>query len=187
MKESQFWFHIDKEVSVISNAPTHTDSNRKKNGIEQTEESTFYRTSRMVWLVKILSHTEFITSCREINSSSFCFTWHFIETFYPPSFLQIIGFEYKKSLAWHIVAQQSHTNLSLYSVHNVNNLVSQFDLFFHVFVACWYQYWKQVLLFTEVFRCLAQLFPQSLELVENCYSHCKVVYQSDIFVVTFLE
>ena len=40
----------------------------------------------------------------------------------------------------HIVPQRSHTNLSVCSVHYVNYLVSQFELFIHVAEHCRYQH-----------------------------------------------
>ena len=64
-----------------------------------------------------------------------------------------------------IVPQQSHTILSICLVHYVSHIVSQFELFIHVFGHCWYQHWWQVLLSTEVFCCNDRLIPQSAPLI----------------------
>ena len=86
-----------------------------------------------------------------------------------------------------IVPQQSHTNLSVCSVHYVNHLVSQFELFIHVFGQYKYQYWGQILFSSKVFCCIDQLIPQSRELVEICLSHLKILDQSELFLVIFPE
>ena len=87
----------------------------------------------------------------------------------------------------HIVAQQSHTNLSVCSVHYVKYLVSQFELFIHVFRHCRYQHCGRIFFSSKVFCCLDQLIPQSHKLVEICLTHCKILDQSKLFLVTFLE
>ena len=83
----------------------------------------------------------------------------------------------------HIVPQQSHTNLSVCSIHYVNYLVSQFELFIHVSGHCSYQHLGQIFLFSKVFRCIDQLIPHSHKLVEICYSHSKTLDQSEFLVV----
>ena len=68
----------------------------------------------------------------------------------------------------HIVPQQNRTNLSVCSVHHVNYLMSQFELFIHVFGRCRYQHCGQTLFSRKVFCCIDQLIPQLHELVEIC-------------------
>ena len=87
----------------------------------------------------------------------------------------------------HIVPQPSHTNLSVCSVHYVNYLVSQCELFFHVFGPCGYQHWGKILFSSKVFCCIDQLIPQSHQLIEICLSHCKILDQSELFLVFFPE
>ena len=87
----------------------------------------------------------------------------------------------------HIVPQQSHTNLSVRSVYHVNYLVSQFELFIHVFALCSYQHWGQIFLSGKVCCCIDKLIPQKQKLAENYFSHCKILDQSELFVVVFLE
>ena len=87
----------------------------------------------------------------------------------------------------HIVPQQSHTNLFVCSVHYVNYLLSQFELFIHVFWHCRYHHWRQIFLSSKVLCRIDQQIPQSHKLVEIRFSHCKILDQSDFFVVIFLE
>ena len=87
----------------------------------------------------------------------------------------------------HIVPQQSHTNLSVCSVLFVNYLVSQFELFIHMFGLFRYQHWGQIFLSSKVFCCIDQLIPQSQKLVEICLSYCKILDQSELFLVIFPE
>ena len=88
---------------------------------------------------------------------------------------------------FHIVPQQSHTNLSVCSVHFFNRLLSQLDLFNHVFGYCWYQHWRQIFLSAKLISFNKQLILQSNELFKMCLFYSKVLYQSDICVVIFLE
>ena len=83
----------------------------------------------------------------------------------------------------HIVPQQSHTSLSVCSVHYVNYLVSQFELFIHVFGHCRYQHWVQLFFSSKLFCCNDQLIPQSHKLFEICLSHCSFLDQSELFLV----
>ena len=85
----------------------------------------------------------------------------------------------------HIVPQQIDTNLSVCSIHYVNYLLSQFELFIHVFGHCRYHHWGQIFLSSKVF-CIDHLIPQSLK-VEICLFHCKILDQSELFVVIFFE
>ena len=87
----------------------------------------------------------------------------------------------------HIVPQQSHTNLSVCSVHYFNYLVSQFELFIHVFGHCKYQHWRQNFPSSKVFCRIDQLNPQSHKLFEICFSHRKILAQLELFVVIFLD
>ena len=87
----------------------------------------------------------------------------------------------------HIVPQQSHTNLSVWSVHYVNYLLRQFELFIHVFGHCRYQHWLQTFFSSKVFCCIDELIPQSHKLVEICLSHCKILDQSELFILISLE
>ena len=87
----------------------------------------------------------------------------------------------------HIVLQQSRTNLSVCSVHYVNHLVSHFELFIHVVGLCCYRHWGKVFFCTKVFCCYERLIPQPPELVEICFSHCEILYQSETFDLIFLE
>ena len=84
----------------------------------------------------------------------------------------------------HIVPRQSHTNLPVCSVHY---LVSHFELFIPVFGHGRYQQWGQIFLSSQVFYCIDLLIPQSHKLVEICLSHCKILDQSELSVVIFLE
>ena len=86
-----------------------------------------------------------------------------------------------------IVPQQNHTNLSNCSVHYVNHLVSQFELFIHVSGHCRYQHCGQIFLSSKVFCCIDQPVPQSQKLVEICLSHCKILDESELFLVIFPE
>ena len=65
--------------------------------------------------------------------------------------------------------------------------MSQFDLFIHVLRYCWYQHWGQVFLSSKLFCCNDQLIPQSTKLAEIWFSHCELLYQSELFVVIFPE
>ena len=85
------------------------------------------------------------------------------------------------------VPQQSHTNLSVGSVHNVNFLVSQFELFMHVSGHCRCQHWGQSFFSSKISCCIIQLNPQSHKLVKGCLSHCKILDQSELLVVILLE
>ena len=87
----------------------------------------------------------------------------------------------------HIVAQQSHTNFFVCSVQYVNYVLSQFQLFIHVFGHCRYQHWGQVFLSSKIFWCNDELIPQSYKLVEICLSHCKILDRLEHFVVHFVE
>ena len=87
----------------------------------------------------------------------------------------------------HIVPQQSRTNLSVCSVQYVNYLVSQIELFIHVSGHCRYQHGGQIFLSSNVFCCIDQLIPQSRKLIEICFSHCKILDQSELFLVIFPE
>ena len=87
----------------------------------------------------------------------------------------------------HVVLQQSHTKLSVCSVHYVNYLVGQFELFIHVFERCRYQHWRHIFPPSEIFCCIDRLIPQSHKLFENCISHCKILDQLKLFVVIFFE
>ena len=87
----------------------------------------------------------------------------------------------------HIVPQQSHTNLSVCTVHYVNYIVSQFELFINVFGHCRYQHWHQIFLSSKVFCCIDQLITQWHKLVEICLSQSKILEQSELFLVIFLE
>ena len=86
-----------------------------------------------------------------------------------------------------IVPQQSHTILSVCSVHNINYVVSQFELFIHVFGHCRYQHWGQIFLSSKIFCCIDQVIPQSIKLVKIRFSHCKTLDQSELLVVIFLK
>ena len=87
----------------------------------------------------------------------------------------------------HIVSQQSGKNLSVCSIHYVNNLVSQLQLFIHAYGHCRYQHWGQSFLSSKFFCCIEQLIPQSDKLVEICFSHSKILDHSDLFFVNFFE
>ena len=88
----------------------------------------------------------------------------------------------------HIVAQQSHTNLPVRSVDYVNYLVSQFELFIKAaFGHCRYQHWGLIFLSGRIFCCIDQLIPQSNKLVKIRLSHCEILDQLELFVVTFPE
>ena len=50
-----------------------------------------------------------------------------------------------------------------------------------------YQHWAQIFLSSKVFGCIDQLIRQSQKLVEICSSHCKILDQSELFVVIFRE
>ena len=77
---------------------------------------------------------------------------------------------------FHIVPQQCHPNFSVCSVHYVNYLVSQFELFIHGFGHCRYKHWGQV----SFPVCNDQLIPQSHKLVEICFSHGEILDQSEL-------
>ena len=97
-----------------------------------------------------------------------------------------MGLEHKNYLAYPpCTTAESHKSYCLLGPLYQQS-VSQFELFIHVFGHCWYQHWRQVFLSTKV-CCNDHLIPQSHELVEICLSHCKILYQSEIFVVIFLE
>ena len=87
----------------------------------------------------------------------------------------------------HIVPQQSHTNPPVCSVHYVNYLVSLFELFIHVSGKCRYHYWGQLFLSSKVSCCIDQLIPQWHKIVEISLSHCKILDQSELFLVIFPE
>ena len=86
-----------------------------------------------------------------------------------------------------LVSQQSHTNFSVCSVHYVNYLVSHFEWFIYVFGHCRYQHWGQMFFSSKVFCCIDQLIPESQKLVEICLCHCKILDQSELFLVIFPE
>ena len=87
----------------------------------------------------------------------------------------------------HIVSQQGHTKVFVCSIHYVSYLVSHFELFIHVFGHFRCQHWRQVFFSSKVFQCKDQLIPQSRKFVEICLSHCKILDQSELFVVIFLK
>ena len=87
----------------------------------------------------------------------------------------------------HTILQQSHANLSVCSVQYLNPLVSQFELSNHVLGLCWYQHWGQVFLSSKIFCCNDQLIPRSIKRAEIRLCQCKILYQSELFVVVFLE
>ena len=87
----------------------------------------------------------------------------------------------------HIVPQQSTTGLSVCLAHYVNYLVSQFEWFIHVFGQWRYQHWGQIFHSSKVFCCIDHLIPQPHKLFEIRLSHCKILDQSELFVVIFLE
>ena len=87
----------------------------------------------------------------------------------------------------HVVPQQSDTNPSVCSVHNVDYFVSHFELLVHVFGHCRYKHLGQNFLSSKFFCFIDQLIPQSHELVKICFSYCKILDQSELFVVIFLE
>ena len=88
---------------------------------------------------------------------------------------------------FHTVPQQSHSDLSFCSVHYVNQIMSQFEMFIHVFGLCRSQRCGQKFLSSNVFCCNDQQIPQTNKLVEICFSLCMILDQSENFVVIFLE
>ena len=137
-------------------------------------------------LVKALSHTEYI---KYIDKSfKFIFQIHSLLKFLL-FFLHCKNSDLSMRTLWLVrtVPQKSHPNPSSCSLHYVNHFVSQFELFIRVFGYCWCQHWRQVLIFTNVFSCNDQLIPQSHKLVENCLSHCKILYQSKLFPDKLVE
>ena len=76
----------------------------------------------------------------------------------------------------HTVPHQSHTSLPVCSIQYVNYLVSQFQLFTHVFVPCRFHHWSRVFRSSKICCCNVQLIRQSHKLVESCVSHCKIFY-----------
>ena len=65
--------------------------------------------------------------------------------------------------------------------------IGQFELFILVFRQCWYHNWRQVFLSSKVLCCIDQLIHHAHKLVEICLTHRKFLYQSELFVVIFLE
>ena len=65
--------------------------------------------------------------------------------------------------------------------------MSQFELFIHVFGHCRYQHWGQIFFYSKFVCWIDQLIPQSHKLVEICFSHCKILDQSELFLVIFPE
>ena len=64
--------------------------------------------------------------------------------------------------------------------------MNQIELFTLVFGHCRYHHWKQAFFSTKVLYCNDQLNPQPHGLVEIGFSHCHILYRSEIFVVIFL-
>ena len=56
--------------------------------------------------------------------------------------------------------EHSDAYLSVWTLHNVNQTVCQFELFIDVFGRCWYVYCGQTLLSVKVHCCNDQLIPQ---------------------------
>ena len=86
-----------------------------------------------------------------------------------------------------IVPQQSHTNLCVCSVHYVNYLVSHVEVFIDVSGHCRCQHRGQIFFSSKFFCCIGQLIPQSQKLFKIRLSLCKILDQSELFVVIFLE
>ena len=109
-----------------------------------------------------------------------------VEISRPPFSLEIIGLEHKNSQACsHSTALESQKTFCLLGpLHEL--LVSQFELFIHVFGHCRYHYRGHIFLSSKVFCCIDQLVPQSHKLVQICLSCCKIVDQLELLVVTFL-
>ena len=63
MIKFHFRFRLEREVSIISNAPTHPNSNKKKNDEEQIGAITFLRSLQIGSFEKNY-RTVFITSSR---------------------------------------------------------------------------------------------------------------------------
>ena len=94
----------------------------------------------------------------------------------------------KKTLWFtHTVPQQTHKKVSFCWVYYVNHLVSQIELSFHVFGQYWYHNCRPFFHSIKIFCCNDQLISQSNKLVEVCFSHCKTLYQSELFVVIVPE
>ena len=122
-----------------------------------------------------------------MNFTGFSLHRQLVESSHSLFSLQILGLEHKNSLDCHTVPQQIIANLSVCSLHYVNHLARQFELFIHVFGHCWYHIWRQVFLSIKAFCSNDQQIPQSHEQGELCFSHCEIWYQSDIFVAIFRE
>ena len=85
------------------------------------------------------------------------------------------------------VPQQSHESLSVCWVHYINDFVSQFELFSHVFGHCRYNQWGLVFLCCKASCCNNRLILQSHNLVEIGVSHCKSLYHLELFVFIFSQ
>ena len=141
-------------------------------------------------LVNILTYTEFITSNKKIKFLFFKFVLHIdilliILVLLLPCNQSNLSLGILKLV--HILPQQFHTSLSFCSVNYVNYLVRQFELFFQVFGHCRYQHWCQTFLSSKIFCCNDKLIAQSHKLVKICLSYCKILDQSELFVVVFLQ
>ena len=87
----------------------------------------------------------------------------------------------------HTVPQHSHAYLYVWTIRKVSHPMSQFEFIIHVFGHCWYLCRWQNLLPVKVYCCNGQLITHLHELVENRLCHYKILIQSKIFVVLFLE
>ena len=175
MTRSKVCILPEKEVFFISNVPTQPDSNEEKkqdnvnwcnqflcdktNGLI-SDTFIIYRIHWIKWADKffkvlfhidnLLKHLVLLLSCKKLDLS-----------------IRTLWFI-------HIIPQQSHTNFSVCSVYYVNFFLIHFESFVQVFGHCWYQHSSQFFRAIKIICCNDQLFPQSQELVEMCFSHCKI-------------
>ena len=101
-------------------------------------------------------------------------------------FLTKSTWEYELS-SFHLVPQQSHTNLSVRTIHNNNYFMGQLDMFTQIIGHCCRLPWWQVSFSDKLFCCNNYLISWSLKLVEVCIAYCKFLYQFKIFLSIHLE
>ena len=87
----------------------------------------------------------------------------------------------------HIVPQQSHKNLFVCSVHCFNYLVSQFEMFIHVFRLCRYQHWGPIFCSSEVFAALTSRFLNRINWLKSAYPFVKFWTSRNSLLSSFLN
>ena len=68
-----------------------------------------------------------------------------------------------------------------------NSLLSQFELFIHVLGLYWYQHSTEIFFPMIVLCCTDQLVLQLHEMIAIGLNHCKILYQTEQFLVIFFE